>query len=121
MDTPDKDTIAFASLLVSITTFAISQILLFLQRRKRDQRSNVKLRIFRILGGDSLEFKTIAERYREEFRSASESELEKAIYEMLIDQTAYYECTHKYRAHWRNPKQKDKTPVARLGEPKGSA
>ena len=79
------------------------------------------MRIFRILGGESLDFKTIAERYSKEFKGARESELEKAIYEMLVDQTAYYEFTHKYRAHWRNPKQKNKTPVAGLGEPKGSA
>ena len=105
-----SDKIQFTALLVAIITFAIAEGIRIRQRSKQDKRSDVKLRIFEILGGDSLTLELIAEKYRSTHGRVSEEELRKAMYEMLVDETAYYEFTGSYRAHWRNPKPK--SPVS---------
>ena len=108
-----SDKIQFTALLVTIITFAIAEGVRIRQRSKQDKRSDVKLRIFEILGGDSLTLEQITEKYRIAYGRAPEVELRKAIYEMLVDETAYYEFTGSYRAHWRNPKPKDPVNLRR--------
>ena len=79
-------------------------ILGLLQTSKKDKRSNIKLRIFRVLGDRSLKVETIAETYRIDHGELAEAELSRALYEMLVDGTAYYEWTETYRAPVAKPK-----------------
>lgn len=102
-----SERIQFASLLVAVVALALTHVFGLLQRSQKDKRSNTKLRIFRILGDRSLEIEAIAEEYRRQHGKVAEAELSRALYEMLVDGTAYYEVTKTYRARWRNPKVKD--------------
>jgi hypothetical protein len=96
-----EEWIQFGSLLTAILAFAGAQFWTLNNRKQRDDRSNTKLKIFQILGNESKTLEKIKEGYSGKI---TDSELEKAIYEMLVDGTAFYERTNTFRARWRNPK-----------------
>jgi hypothetical protein len=105
MSTSEK--IQLGSLLIALLSFVAAQVWLILQQGRQDRRRNTKLDIFLLLGKESLTEEQIRQKYQKQRGTISESELRKAMYEMLVDETAYYEWNDTYRAHWRNPKKKD--------------
>ncbi len=112
-----SDKIQFATLLVAIISLVVTEAIGNHQRSKQDKRSDLKLRIFEILGSESKTLEEITEAHRSIWGPLTTDELRKAIYEMLSEETAFYESTNTYRAHWRNPKEKDwSEPPASLGD-----
>ncbi len=100
----NSEKLQFGSLLVTMLAFVASQFWTILQRSKQDRRAKVKLGIFQTLGANSMKLDRLKEIYHKEHGRISDADLEKAIYEMLVDGTAYYELSGTYRAHWRTPK-----------------
>ena len=96
------------SVIVAAAAFIATQLWLIYQIKSKDDRANKKLHIFKVLNDDSLTLEEIHKKYNSKYGTISLRELEKSIYEMLVDETAFYEHTGTYRAHWRNPKDKRK-------------
>lgn len=118
MDAPEW--IGLGSLIVALSAFVASQYWILRRGRAQDDRMNTKLRVFNILGTRSLRFAELKERYQEEHGPISDDELEKALYEMILEKTAYFEHTDSYRARWRNPKKKKRTKHAGLDDESGA-
>lgn len=101
--------IQFGALLVALISLIWQQTRLFNERRRQELRIEMKLRLFYLLQTDDLTEGQIIEKLEKAqptTESISKPEIRKALYEMLSDETAWYQENGTYRAHWRTVKER---------------
>ena len=100
------DMIQFGALLIAIVSLVIQQTRLLHERRRQELRIETKLRLLYILqNGDLGEEHLITEYGKQQpTETVPKAEIRKALYEMLADETVYFQQNKTYRAHWRHLK-----------------
>jgi hypothetical protein len=107
--------IQFGALLVALISLVWQQTRLFNQRRRQDLRIEMKLRLFYLLQKDDLTEEQIIqklEKTQPTTEGVRKPEIRKALYEMLSDETAFFQKNGTYRAHWRTVKDRIERSVA---------
>jgi hypothetical protein len=110
MDT--KSWIQLGSVLVALIALIVQQNRLVKEARSKEKRIETKLRIFYILSRKDRSQGEIIDEFKQQgptAKSIDEAEIRKSLYEMMADETIYYQRDKTYRAHWRNPKEEKGT------------
>lgn len=97
----NKSWIQMGSLLVALITLFVQQTRVLKETRSKERRVETKLRIFYILTESDKKEEDILVAFD---KQANVSEIRKSLYEMLADETIYYQQNRTYRAHWRHLK-----------------
>ena len=98
--------IQFGLLLIALVALIFQDRHLFLDQQKREKRIEAKLPIFSSPSGKNHTEAEVINAYKQQepLRYVGESEIRKALYEMLADETIYYQEDKTCRAHWRHLK-----------------
>jgi len=104
-----SEQIQFGTLLVALISLIVQQTRLFNERRRQERRIETKLLLFYLLQDGDLSEGQVITKYMEQQSNRGkhdEPEIRKALYEMLSDETLYYQHDGTYRAHWRSIKER---------------